>query len=133
MDAGVMMNIPQADDVVKILDLPLAVADGANTKRLVTKRYGFDERQADYYLEACEMLGLVNREEGIYILTREGKKYLQLDPPRQKLAIIRKMVVVPIVAQVVAELVTSETKVISKEEVESLIEEHAGIHGTTVP
>lgn len=133
MDAGVTLGVPQADDIVKILDLPLAIAEGANTKYLLTKHFEFDGRQADYYLEAGEMLGLVNREEGVYILTQEGKKYLRMDPPRQKLTIARQMLVVPIVAQVVAELVTSERKTLSKEEVESVVEEHAGIHGTTVP
>jgi hypothetical protein len=133
MDAGVTLSVPQADDIVKILDLPLAIAQGANTKYLLTKHFGFDERQSDYYLEVGEMLGFVNREEGIYILTPDGKKYLRMDPPRQKLAVTRRMLAIPIVAHVVAELITSERKVLSKDEVESIIEERAGIHGTTVP
>src|SRR5437867_800871 len=133
MGARVMMDVPQADDIVKILDLPLAVADGANTKHLLTKRYGFDERQADYYLEACELLGLVDRVEGLYVLTLDGKKYLRMDPPRQKIDLIRRMLVIPIVSQLVAELITSDEKCLSKDDVESIIEQHAGIHGTTVP
>jgi hypothetical protein len=133
MDEGVTLSVPQADDIVKILDLPLAIAQGANTKYLLRKHFGFDERQSDYYLEVGEMLGFVDREEGVYILTPDGKKYLHMDPPRQKLAVARRMLAIPIVAHVVAELITSERKVLSKDEVESIIEERAGIHGTTVP
>ena len=133
MDERECMNAPQADDIDKILDLPLAIADGANTKYLVTKRYGFDGRQTDYYLEAAEILGLARRENGIYILSADGKKYLRMDPTQQKLMVIRKMIGVPIMSLLMGELVASGDKSISKEEIESLIEDHAMIHGTTVP
>jgi hypothetical protein len=126
------MNAPQADDIDKILDLPLAVADGANTKYRLTKRYGFDGRQTDYYLEVAEMLGLASRENGIYILSEDGKKYLRMDPGQQKLMVIRKMIAVPIVSLLIGELATSAGKALSKEEIERLIEDNANIHGTTV-
>jgi hypothetical protein len=127
-----MVGAPQADDVVKILDLPLAIADGVNNRYQLIKRYGFASRQADYYLEACETLGLIERHEGIYALTSDGKKYRQMDPAQQKLTIARKMLATPIAARVLAELIVSEKKTVSREDVEFIIEEYAGIAGTTV-
>src|SRR3989442_6233527 len=127
------MIVPQANDIDKILDLPLAIADGANTKHQIITRYDFDGRQADYYLEAGEILELVKREGGMYLLTENGKKYRLMDPLQQKLMVIRKMIAVPIVAVILGELVASEKKVLSKDEIESLIKEHTNIRGTTVP
>lgn len=126
------MIAPQADDIDKILDLPLAIAEGANTKHLVTKRYGFDGRQADYYLEAGEMLGLVRREDGLYTLSEDGKKYRRMDPTQQKLMIIRKMIATPLVSLILGELFVSEDKKITREQIEGTIEENTGIHRTTV-
>ncbi|MDG7002138.1 MAG: AAA-associated domain-containing protein [Nitrososphaerota archaeon] len=127
------MIVPQANDIDKILDLPLAVADGANTKYRIIKRYDFDGRQADYYIEALGGLGLLKSESGMYSLTDEGRKYRRLDPLQQKLMIIRKMVALPIIAIVLGELIANDRRVISKDEIESLIKENTPIRGTTVP
>src|SRR5438093_9333112 len=79
------------------------------------------------------MLGLVHREEGIYVLSEDGKKYRQMDPSQQKQMMIRKMIAAPIMAQVVAELVTSDGNAVSKKDIANVIEEHTRIRGTTVP
>ena len=126
------MDAPQANDIDKILDLPLAVADGVNTKYSLAKRYTFDEREADYYLTAGEILGLVQRKDGLCILTEDGKKYCRMDPMQQKLMVIRKMVSSQVVALIIAELVASDKKVISKDEIERLIEEPADVHRETL-
>jgi hypothetical protein len=41
-----VMNVPQADDIEKILDIPLAISDRLNTKTKAIARYHFDARQA---------------------------------------------------------------------------------------
>jgi hypothetical protein len=133
MDENDRLIAPQADDIDKILDLPLAIAEGANTKYLLSKKYDFHGRQADYYLEAGEALGLVQREEGIYLLTDEGKKYRRLDPPRQKILVIRKMLVIPLMALILSYLISSPERSLSRNEIESILKKHVGIHGTTVP
>ena len=127
-----MVGVPQADDVVKLLDLPLAVAVGVNSKYQLSKRYKFAGRQADYYLEACELLGLIERHEGIYALSKDGSRYREMDPTQQKLTVARKMLATPIAAQVVSEMMVNEKKAISREEIESVIEEKSGITGATV-
>src|SRR5438309_8717366 len=73
------MRIPQADDIIKIMDLPLAIAENIDTSKLVAARYGFDERQSNYYLEAAEVLGLITKRGTKYRLTEDGKKYLLMD------------------------------------------------------
>jgi hypothetical protein len=127
------MIVPQANDIDKILDLPLAVADGANTKHQITKRYDFDGRQADYYIEAVGALGLIKSESGMYSLTDEGKKYRRMDPAQQKLMIVRKMIALPIIAIVLGELVANDRRTISKDEIENVIKENTAIRGTTGP
>ena len=57
------MRLPQADDVAKIADIPLAVKDGLDTAEALSTRYQFGRRQAFYYLQATESLGLIARRE----------------------------------------------------------------------
>ncbi len=127
------MKIPQADDVTKIMDLPLAIADKIDNSKLLAKTYGFDERQSNYYLEAAEILGLVSRRQTRYVLTEDGRKYLLMDISQRKLMLIRRMVTVPIVSRLVAELLVSDNRTISKEEVERVIQESSKVGGSTVP
>jgi len=126
------MFVPQANDIDKILDLPLAIADGVNTTHQVVKRYDFDTRQVAYYLEAEGSLGLVEREGGVFSLTEEGKKYRRLDPTQQKLMIVRRIIELPIVAIILGELTANERRVTSKDEIEGLIKERTSIRGSTV-
>jgi hypothetical protein len=126
------MIVPQANDIDKILDLPLAIADGANTKQRIIKRYDFDGRQADYYLEVGEALELLKREGGMYYLTEDGKKYLRMDPQQQKLMVVRKMVAMPVVSSLLGELIASEGNVLSRNEIAIFIKEHTHIRGSTV-
>ncbi len=127
------MKIPQADDITKVMDLPLAIADGKNTSKLIAKRYEFDERQSNYYLEAVEILGLASRGLTRYRLTEDGEKYLLMDVPQRKLMLIRKMVTVPIVTRIIADLLVSENKTLQRKDLERLIEESSRVGGSTVP
>jgi len=129
---GERLIVPQANDITKLLDLPLAIADGANTKHKITERYDFDGSQADYYLEAGDILGLAQRESGIYVLTEDGKKYRRMDSLRQKQMIIKKMIAVPIIATILGELIAGNKRVMTRDEIESLIKENTSIRGTTV-
>ena len=124
--------VPQANDIDKILDLPLAIAKGANSKNLIIRRYDFDGRQADYYLEAAEVLGLVQRESGMYLLTEDGMEYQRMSPQQRKMMVASSMISVPIVAIILGRLMTSNRKLLPKTEVESLIKKYTRIRGTTV-
>ncbi|HEV2139167.1 MAG TPA: AAA-associated domain-containing protein [Nitrososphaerales archaeon] len=133
MDKGLKLTVPQADDVEKILDFPLAIANGANTRTRIAERYHFDERQADYYIEAMEMLGLVKRRGGVCILTSRGQQYCVMDPTQQKLTMVRKMLILPIITLVLAEMFSDSHHSISRGEIEKLIEQNSKIHKSTIP
>ena len=126
------VTVPQANDVDKILDLPLAVAEGINTKNSIIRRYDFDGRQADYYLEAGEILGLVERESGMYLLTDDGTEYQGMNSNQRRMMVASKMVAVPIISIILGKLVTSDRKTLMKADVELVIRKYTDIRGTTI-
>jgi hypothetical protein len=126
------LKVPQADDVVKVADLPLAVAERVDTPEAVSNRYGFDRRQALYYLQAAEMLGLIVRHQKKYKLSTAGHRYVALTPPQRKELLTRKMLSLPIVAQIIVELLASPLHHLSRNQIESIASSRSGISGTTV-
>jgi hypothetical protein len=73
------LNIPQADDVNKILQFPFRVFEGYDTSEKMIKAFGFVQRQSSYYRQAAEILGLVRLEsDKKYKLTDIGEQYLKL-------------------------------------------------------
>jgi hypothetical protein len=115
------------------MDLPLAIAEKLDTSKLVAARYGFDERQSNYYLEAAEVLGLISKRSTKYRLTEDGKKYLLMDISERKLTLVRRMVLVPIITRVIAELMVKDKNTVSKQDLERLIAESSPVKGSTVP
>jgi hypothetical protein len=124
--------IPQADDVIKIIDVPLAVANGACTLAGAAKRYSFDKRQALYYFEAAQMLGLVVRTKSRYALSPLGKRYLAFGYPERKRLLIQRMLSLEVCARIMGELVLSPKRSLSHPEIEELVATHAGLSKTTV-
>lgn len=66
---------PQADNFTRVLDL-LRQINGIITKDEITKLYGFDSRQSDYYANALIFLGLAYRERSEHgiCLTKLGEE-----------------------------------------------------------
>jgi hypothetical protein len=126
------MRIPQADDLVRIMDLPLAIDEGIDTASKIAVRYDFKERQAEYYLEAAEILGLVKRAEGKLTLSSDGRQFLKLDNPQRKSMLIKKIVVLPIITEVIAELISNDAYAVSEEEIAVIVTNLSGITGSTV-
>jgi len=52
------LNIPQADDVNKIIEFPLRVFEGYDTSEKMINVFGFVKRQSSYYRQASELLGV---------------------------------------------------------------------------
>ena len=126
------MRIPQADDVAKIEDVPLAVKDGYNTAKAISSRYRFNRRQGDYYLQAAELLGFVQRRGNRYLLTSFGHQYLRLTPGERRQMFVRSMLLFPAITRVIAELFVSPNNRLTRRQVISLFSTHSGISGTTV-
>lgn len=72
------VTFPQANTFERVVDLLGALYQGPLAREEVTGRYGFDERQTNYYFSACKYLGLgkTGRNEAgeyAYELTDEAR------------------------------------------------------------
>jgi hypothetical protein len=126
------LMVPQADDVIKIVDIPLAVANGASTLAGAAKRYSFDKRQALYYFEAAQMLGLVVRAKRKYALSLLGKQYLALGYPERKRLLIRRMLSLEVCIRILGELVICPNHSLSHRDIEGLVATRGGLSDTTI-
>jgi hypothetical protein len=124
--------IPQADDIIKIMDIPLAVANGAFTLSGVSKRYSFDKRQALYYFEAAEMLGLVVKTRARYSLSPLGKRYLAFENPQRKRMLILRILSLEVCTVILGELIASPIHSLSYIDVEGIVAAHAHLSRTTI-
>src|SRR5437016_1662092 len=102
MGEGSQMRLPQADDVAKIADIPLAVKDGLDTPMALSTRYQFGRRQASYYLQATESLGLISRRGKRYSLSQIGRNYTSLTPIGRKEVFLRSMCLPQVVEKIFA-------------------------------
>jgi hypothetical protein len=125
------LKVPQADDVTKIADIPLAVADGATNLESLSIRYRFDRRQALYYFQAAESFGLVQRRTRNYGLSVLGRRYVALTPARRKEMLVRRMLSLPLLVQIVHELLISPIHRLSRDQIAHMTT-RAGISGSTV-
>jgi hypothetical protein len=66
---------PQADSFERVLDLLSVLSEASLTRDEVTLQYEFDPRQTNYYISACEYLGLIEREENV-----SGEREYKLSP-----------------------------------------------------
>jgi hypothetical protein len=126
------LMIPQADDVTKIIDVPLAVANGARTLGDTARRYSFDRRQALYYLEAAQMLGLIVRYKRRYALSPLGKQYLAFGHPERKRLLIREMLSLEVCTRILGALVINPRHSLSNRDIEELVATHAALSKTTI-
>ncbi|MCU0783374.1 MAG: AAA-associated domain-containing protein [Verrucomicrobia bacterium] len=85
-----LWDVPQADSLWRVAEMPLLVEQGINTSAKVAAHYGFDPRQSSYYRQAAEYLGLVSLDKraNVYQLTDLGREYVSLsaDERRELLA-----------------------------------------------
>jgi hypothetical protein len=89
------ITFPQADSFVRIIDLLSILFEHELTKEKITIKYEFDPRQTDYYITACEYLGLVERiningEPGCQLST-EAKNIMSLRYKEKYSALIKKI------------------------------------------
>ena len=126
------MKIPQANDVSKVLDVPFAIEQGDRTVREIAERHSFERRQAQYYLQAAELLGLVIRRNERYILSRIGHRYIAFTEPQRKDLITRRMISIPIMSVVIEEILVSPLHRVTRDDIAKRVVSKARIHGETV-
>src|SRR5206468_12824764 len=117
MGEGPQMKLPQADDLAKIADVPLAIKDGLDTPVALSARYQFGRRQALYYLQATESLGLIARRGNRYCLSRIGRNYTNLTPIGIKEVFLSSIFISQLVARMLAQLLIDSRHLLSSQRV----------------
>jgi Domain of unknown function (DUF6997)/Domain of unknown function (DUF6996) len=126
-------EIPQADDVNKIIEFPLRVFEGYDTAEKIKDSFGFVNRQSSYYRQASEILGLVSRDkEWRYRLTDRGEEFLRL-PSQQKSQYICKLLLeFPIINDIFLDVSIDRNKVIGRQHIIGLLKKYSDLTGSTL-
>jgi hypothetical protein len=123
--------IPQADDFQKVADFPLLVHAGIDTAKKWSQHYGITERQGSYYREAAEAMGLVASKDGQYVLTNEGRRYVEIDQQSRADFLAIRILKIPIMNEVFRQVQLHSERGIEKREIATLIEKKSHLRGST--
>lgn len=123
--------VPQADDFQKVADFPLLVYSGIDTAKKWAQHYGITERQGSYYREAAEAMGLVTSEDGRYVLTDEGRKYVSIDQQNRADFLATRILRIPIMNEVFRQVQAHPDQGIEKARIAELIERRSHLRGST--
>jgi len=125
-------DIPQADDLNKIIAIPLLISQGVDTDYKIARHFQFSRRQSSYYRKAAEILGLVGTHRGRYYLTHEGKKYIQLSAEIQKRYFTKLLLEFPVIHQIFFNLSADRNKPMTKNEIIEILKENSSLTGQTL-
>lgn len=92
---------PQADSFARVVDLLSVLYERSLTRDEVTLQYEFDERQTNYYISACEYLGLIVREsneerERVYALSEDARALMGLRYKEKYLGLVKRILSCPV-------------------------------------
>lgn len=132
MPADSSVRIPQADDLDKIALLPFLVAQGSDEAGAVARAVGFTPRQASYYRQACEMLGLLSTRGHRFVLGPRGQRFVELGVEARNELLSRAVLELPIMRQLVVEMLLAPDRRVARSTVEELIRCSSGLSGSTV-
>ncbi len=125
-------RVPQADDILKVQELPLLVSKGINTSSSIAESFGFAIRQSSYYRDAAEGLGLVELEEdNRYKLTALGRWYVSLLVSERNNLFATLLLKHPLMKEVLDQLSTSKTGCIDKNAIAEIIRKNSNLGGKT--
>jgi hypothetical protein len=90
-----MITFPQANSFARIIDLLSILFEHGLTKEDITMQYEFDPRQTDYYIAACDYLGLIERininGEKWCQLSEESRRIMALSFKQKNLALVKRV------------------------------------------
>lgn len=69
---------PQADDLSKVFDVADILSGGPADKDEIAERFQVDPRQGDYYANAAAWLGMAEKSNGNFVLTKTGREFNKL-------------------------------------------------------
>jgi hypothetical protein len=125
-------NIPQADDINKIIEFPLRVFEGYDTSAKMINAFGFVKRQSSYYRQAAELLGLVVLDNNKYKLTQKGEEFLKLPSERKANFICKLLLEFPIINEIYIQISIDRTKLITRNDIIELLKKKSHITGSTL-
>ncbi|MDO8544748.1 MAG: AAA-associated domain-containing protein [Opitutaceae bacterium] len=125
-------NVPQADSLWRVAEMPLLVNQGINTAAKVALHYGFDPRQSSYYRQAAEFLGLVTQgDRGTYKLTGLGREYVLRPSDERRELLAGLLAQFPPVRAALELAVRAGSRGVSRQEIADLIARHSTISSST--
>ena|SRR5687768_8804962 len=121
--------IPQANELTRVLKIPILITDGCVTASQIAPQLGFSVRQASYYIAASTLLGLIQKKAGdsCYELSVLGKDFISRGTTQKKdlaLAAIEHL-------EIFKEIFEINKKKFSKKEIASIIREKSGLSVAT--
>jgi hypothetical protein len=126
-------DIPQADDVNKIIQFPLRVFEGYDTSKKMTDAFGFVVRQSSYYRQAAEILGLIISEDNYrYKLTPWGEKFLRLPAEKRASFICKLLLEFPVMNNIFIDISTDRNRIVTKQEIILLLKKKSKLTGSTL-
>jgi hypothetical protein len=125
-------NLPQADDVNKIIQFPFRVFEGYDTAEKMIDAFGFVIRQSSYYRQASEILGLIVKDRNKYKLTYKGEEFLKLPSEKRSNFICKLLLEFPIVNEVFIDISSDRNKVVSKQDIMELLRKKSHLTGSTL-
>ena len=126
------LNIPQADDINKIIEFPLRIFEGYDTSEKMINAFGFVKRQSSYYRQAAELLGLVVLDRNKYKLTLKGEEFLKLSAEKKSNYVCKLLLEFPIINDIFIQISIDKNKVISRNDIIELLKKKSHITGSTL-
>lgn len=124
-------RVPQADDLSKVVELPILIEAGIATAQAWSKHYDISPRQGSYYRQAAEALGFVRLEEDRFALTPEGRRYVGLPQDARERLIAERLLRNPLLNAVFVLVRSKGEEGVGDLEVARMIETRSRLRGST--
>ena len=125
-------EIPQADDLDKIMMLPFLISQGIDTDYKVAEHFQFSKRQSSYYRKAAQILGLVSTDRSQYYLTSEGKKYVLLPPQMRRKYFAKLLFEFPVIQNLVYSLRADQNNQVTMNDLIEILKRNSILTGQTL-
>jgi hypothetical protein len=122
---------PQADDVSKVIDLAELLHSGPLRKNTIADAFDVDPRQGDYYANAARWVGLVERRNGLFDLTPEGKGFVRMNRTERIVWLAERVSGLPVFHE--AAQAVAQGDPLSNTQIVRLIGTRFRLEGSTLP
>lgn len=121
----------QANDLDKIAQFPILVSQEVDTASRWASHYGFAVRQGNYYGSAAAAFGLVVSEEGRFILTPDGRKFICLTQEERDTWIAKRLLEIPMINAVFHLMQERGSEGVGDSDISRIVKRSSRLSGTT--